>query len=402
MSFPNDFAKLMVNGFRNADAWKYIVNLPQKDADWLLELPKPQTLTEVTWAPNQNYNFVTRFSMTFDGKETRAFELKPTNDLQTFAIDPPVTARRVRLKILDVARNPAHEGDITGLDNIWIRAKRPADFFRKVRPMLNIGAMVEYPRGPGGIVLCNLRFKDTEAAPINATKKLTILATLLRNLKAPFGSGKTLIAGANLAYAPIDISKQATQYRDERGWFGDRSFTFAALPTGDQTFAGVKYRIYDFATSPVPNCIMLGGSGIPNNPPQEVRGIPVGRKADALFFLQAARIDVRMNRDDERDGKRYEMARYVIHYADGQTAEAPVFAERDVDDYKQQDPRPLPGAQIAWTKPWPGSGYSAVAYSMQWNNPRPDVAIQSIDLLYGKDRRGVPALLALTAATLEK
>jgi hypothetical protein len=30
------------------------------------------------------------------------------------------------------------------------------------------------------------------------------------------------------------------------------------------------------------------------------------------------------------------------------------------------------------------------------------VAIQSIDLLYGKDRRGVPALLALTAATLEK
>ncbi len=39
-----------------------------------------------------------------------------------------------------------------------------------------------------------------------------------------------------------------------------------------------------------------------------------------------------------------------------------------------------------------------MAYSKQWNNPRPDVAIQSIDMQYGPDRRGVPVLLALTAA----
>jgi hypothetical protein len=40
-----------------------------------------------------------------------------------------------------------------------------------------------------------------------------------------------------------------------------------------------------------------------------------------------------------------------------------------------------------------------VAYSKQWNNPRPDVAIKSIDFTYGTDRRGVPVLLAITAAT---
>jgi hypothetical protein len=39
-----------------------------------------------------------------------------------------------------------------------------------------------------------------------------------------------------------------------------------------------------------------------------------------------------------------------------------------------------------------------VAYSVQWTNPRPDAAIESIDLLPGKDKAGVPALLALTAA----
>jgi hypothetical protein len=345
-----------------------------------------------------NYNYATQFTLTFDGKETRTFDLKVTDDPQTFAIRPPVTAREVRLKITAVAKNPGHDGDITGLDNLTLKAARPADWARTVRPLLNIGAMVEYPRGPGGIVLCNLLFKGAEAVPLNVTKKRTILAALLRNLKAPFAGGEAIIAGGDLQYTPVDISKKATQYRDEKGWFGDRAFTFKDLPTGKQALAGVVYQVYDFPTSPVPNAVMLGGGGIPNSPPEEVRGIEVGQKADALFFLQAARIDARMDERERREGKQYEMARYVVHYADGQTAEIPVVAERDVDDYRQAEPRAIPGAQIAWTRPYAGTPFQAVAYAMQWNNPRPAVEIQSIDLVYGKDRRGVPALLALTAA----
>ena len=53
---------------------------------------------------------------------------------------------------------------------------------------------------------------------------------------------------------------------------------------------------------------------------------------------------------------------------------------------------------MAWSSKFAGSEDFAVAYSMQWNNPRPEVEIKTIDLVYGKDRRGVPALLALTAA----
>ena len=56
--------------------------------------------------------------------------------------------------------------------------------------MLNIGGMMEYPHGQGGIVLCNLLFKETEEVPENAVKKRNILAALLRNLKAPFSSGR--------------------------------------------------------------------------------------------------------------------------------------------------------------------------------------------------------------------
>ena len=71
----------------------------------------------------------------------------------------------------------------------------------------------------------------------------------------------------------------------------------------------------------------------------------------------------------------------------------------DIDDYRRKAPRGIPGAQIAWTRPYRGTDLIAVAYSKQWNNPRPDVAVKSIDMVYGPNRRGVPVLIAVTAAS---
>ncbi|MDB5352880.1 MAG: Beta-galactosidase/beta-glucuronidase [Planctomycetota bacterium] len=395
------FAANMVNGFVSSDAWKYIVNIPvpkEGPMDFLLDLPKSQTISEVEWIGNTFYYPVTKFELLFDGKETASYKVKPINDPQTFAVDPPRSGKNLTLRLAEWDKLPG-KGAVTGLDNIRLKPVRSAEFLAKVKPLINCGGLMHYPDGEGGIVLCNVLFKTSEDVPGNAEKKRAVLATILRNLKAPFAAGKTVIAGASLDYAPIDLSKQANQYRTERGWFGDANTTFKDLPSGKQTFAGVPFSVYDFRTSPVPTVVMLGGQGVPNNLADAVRGIPVNRKADALFFLQAARIDQRRNDQEVREKKQFEMARYVVTFADGKTAEIPVISEIDVDDYKQRSPSPLPGAQIGWTKPFANSDLSAVAYVKQWNNPRPDVAIKSVDLVYGKDRRGVPALIAVTAAT---
>ncbi len=266
--------------------------------------------------------------------------------------------------------------------------------------MLNVGGLMEYPRGEGGIVLCNLLFKDDKAEKLPATppRSRPSWRRSCATCKLPFSGGKTVIAGANLKYQPLDLSKQATQYRDEKGWFGDKKFTFKDLPTGDAKFAGVPYHVYDFPTSPVPTVVMLAGTGVPNELPKAIRNIAVDRKADALFFLHTARIDAPRNPQEIKEKKKYEMLRYVVHYADGKRVEVPVYAEIDVDDYRQKTPRAIPGAQIAWTRPYEGTDFSAVAYSKQWNNPRPDVAIQSIDMVYGAQPRGVPVLIAVTTA----
>jgi glycosyl hydrolase family 2 len=404
--FPSDYFHNMVNGMVSADAWKYIFSFELargQQPEWRMSWPKEQELVQFDWIGNAFYHLVTKVEMVPDGDKGRVatFNTQPNNEPQTFDVKPPLKARELTVRLAEWQKVPG-KADVVGVDNLWLKAKRSPEFYKNVRPMLNVGGLMEYPRGAGGIVLCNLLLKDAETVPVNAAKKRAILAALLRNLKAPFSGGSTVIAGSNLQYAPIDISKQATQYRDEKGWFGDKAFTFAGLPTGKQVLAGVPFQVYDFPTSPVPTVLMLGGPGVPNNLPTEIRGIPVNRKADALFFLQAARIDRRRSPQEVRDRKQFELVKYVVTYADGQQVEIPVYSETDVEDYRQKGPAAIPGAQIAWTRPYDGTEWTAVAYTKQWDNPRPDVEIKSIDMVSGKDRRGVPALIALTAATAGK
>jgi len=393
-----------INNFTQADgAWQLIENLAPDKAVVPMVLPRAEKLLELTWVSDVNYQGTTRIQLTVNGKDY-LFDTVPDDSPQTFPIPGQPTASAATLSVVGWTRNPAkmagekRDVALVGIDNIYLKVARPDSYYRNVRPLLNIGSIVEYPMGTGGVLLCNIKFRDAEENPANVSKKRNLLSGILHNLKAPFSGGKTLIAGGDLTFTPIDISAQANQYRGDKGWFGDKGHTFANLPSGNQMLANVAYDIYHFSTSIVPEAIMLGGSNVPGNLPAQVTGIPVNQKADALFFLQAARIDAPRRADEIRDFKKYEMADYVIHYADGEDENVPVYSEISVANYLQPSPTAIPKAQIAWVGPYADGSGCAVAYSMQWDNPHPDVAITSIDFVYGPDRRGVPALLALTAA----
>ena len=391
----------IVNGFVGADGWPLIIDFPiptnGRPFAIRIALPREQTLTELTYDPSVNYNPTTKIALSFDGQDRREFAIEPVGDAQVVAIDPPRPAREFTLELCEWQIDPARPRN-AGIDNIALKAQRPPEFYRDVKPMLNVGGLMHYLKGEGHIVLCNVLFQEREEVPENATKKRAILAAILRNLKAPFAEGRTVVAGMNLKYEPVDLSGHGTQYRDDKGWFGDKAFTFRDLPTGEQRFAGVKYSIYEMATSPVPTVVMPAGRGVPGKMPDEIRGIPVGRKADALFFLQAARIDRRRNPNDVKKGTTFELARYVVNYEDGGKEEIPILAEIDVGDYKQPAPAVVPGAQLAWVRPYEGTEFSAVAYSKQWRNPRPDATIKSIDVRPGADKAGTIAVLAVTTA----
>lgn len=392
----------IVNGFTGSDGWPLIIDFPYpKDGapyEIRLELPSEETIVEYTHDQSVNYSPTTRIALVFDGKERVEFELDAGGDAQTFAIDPPRRARRVTVQLAQWRPDFA-KGPNIGIDNIALKVMRSAAWHAAVEPMLNVGGLVRYDKGGGGVVLCNVDFREREAVPVNQTKKRAILAAVLRNLNAPFSGGRTVIVGAGAAYTPLDIHTKATTYKDARGWFGDAGRTFEDLPAGEHVLAGVPFVIYEMPTSPVPQVLMLGGKGVPGNLPAEIKAVPVGRKAGALFFLHTARVDRRLNDRERREGAQPEMCRYVVRYAGGATEEIPVVSEVHIDDYRQKHPAALPGAQLAWTRPYGDGDVSAAAYAMQWDNPHPDAEIESIDMIYGPERCGVPCLIAVTAAS---
>ncbi|MCX7598924.1 MAG: hypothetical protein N2512_08675, partial [Armatimonadetes bacterium] len=322
---------------------------------------------------------------------------KPVGERQDFDLPPRQVNRTLTIELADFDK----PGQTTGIDNIWIYVSRSPDWQKKVTPLLNIGGLVKYNMGKGGLVLCQLNVKDSEPVPENAQKKRAIVTALLRNLHAPFAGGRVL-STANMKFDPVPLEERCNQYLTrDRGWYeGERDLSH--FPVGDVTLGGVRYVIRDFKTSPLPSCIMLAGPGAKGALPQEVRGLPVARRADALFFLHTFN-QVAEWKPQKPDDQPPVLFSYVIHYADGQTTQVPVHYGEGVGHWVQKTPAGLKHASVAWAAPFPGdaSGDQAVVYQMQWNNPRPEVEIAAIDMAGGPDGShwGTPALLAITAAT---
>jgi beta-galactosidase len=287
------------------------------------------------------------------------------------------------------------------VDNIWLTVRRGEDYHKRVVPLLNMGALVKYRMGPGGVVLNQLRVLPSEPNPINGPKKQNIVATLLRNLGATFAPERLLIAGADMDYTPVPLGAKCTQFlTSERGWF-DSKLDLYHFPIGEQKLAGVEYVIRDFKTSPLPACIMLDGPGLKVKMPRAVDGIPVDRKADALFFLHTFH-RVTEWRPQGNQKQPPTLFTYVVHYVDGQKAEVPVLYGRGADDWVAEQPTGLSEATVAWAAPFPkDSARQAVVYQMTWSNPRPGAEIHSIDVVAGAGH-GVPVVLAITAGTARK
>jgi hypothetical protein len=390
------WARNAVNGFTSADSWKLIHYMDTNKASVRLNLPREETIDRLSIVLNVHYAAATKLLVLFnDDPRPVVIATKPNAERQDFVIGPRA-CRRLEIRLAEFNK----VDKTTGVDNLWLHVQRTGDWPQRVRPLLNIGGLVKYPMGAGGLILNQLRAKTSEAVPDNAQKKQVIAATLLRNLHATFAGGRILTA-ANMKFHPLPLEERCNQYlTKDRGWF-DGGQDLALLPIGRQDFCGVPYLIRDFRTSPLPSCVMLAGPGARGQLPLAVKGLKAGCKADMLYFLHT------LNRTAEWRRERPEQSapvlfKYLIHYVDGRTAEAPVLYGEGADHWIAKEPAGLSSAALAWAAPLPGSqsGQQAVLYQLSWTNPRPQVSIESIDMVYGSagSQYGAPALLAITAA----
>jgi len=168
----------------------------------------------------------------------------------------------------------------------------------------------------------------------------------------------------------IDLSPFYTWSLDTT-WSGE----FAALPRGLQTLAATRWDVRGVATV---------GAG------EALTRIPVQQHCTRLHFLQF------IGGGQGRDG--VQVAHWVVRYADGSSVEWPLIYGEHLRDcwWNDGQPREARQAEIAWEgRPnIPAKGVRL--FKATWTNPRPEVPIESLDLL-GADAPVTTAVVALTA-----
>jgi WD40 repeat protein len=165
----------------------------------------------------------------------------------------------------------------------------------------------------------------------------------------------------------------------------------SSLPTGIVTLSGVAFDVRGLvrlATAPDP--FWKGAVFIPH--PTSIEGIPVANQWRRLHVLHGA------DRTAIADGA--PICRYVLRYADGERREIPVLYGRDVRTLWQLDNDIKPGDRgvVAWLGTNP-----AIArldgrlrlYRSTFDNPRPEVPIQSIDVVSSLTQC-IPFIIAIT------
>jgi len=140
--------------------------------------------------------------------------------------------------------------------------------------------------------------------------------------------------------------------------------TLASLPTGEQTFAGIRFNVE-------PEVMLLRSPRVPDPRPDKFEGIAVNRTARKLHFLQGT-IYGNSNPAISDDTA---IAEYTIRYDDGSTATVPVVYGRDVRDWlSPEECRVVRRGQVAWTGENPESvrlERHLYLYLGTWQNPKP-------------------------------
>ena len=341
-------ARNVFSGFPDQWVLNYYMNNAAPRLE--LKLPRPEVVKHIGLALNCDYAPARQVNLYFDDDpKPVVLKTKPDRSRQEFDLTPRQASRLV-IELAEFKK----DGGPTGLAYVRLDVERSPEWHKKVKPLLSIGGLVKYPMGGGGVVLNQLLIKPAEENPVNAQKKSNIVVALLRNLHATFDGGRVLTT-ANLKYQPLPLDEQCNQYlSNQRGWFGGTTRDLSFVPVGTQTLGGVSYVIRDHRTSPVPSCVMLNGPFVRGKLPAAVKGLRAGCKADVLFFLhtfyQTAPGWARLPRDQPPAM----VFKYVLHYADGKTADVPVRFSQGVDNWTSKSPAGLKDAALAWARAVPG------------------------------------------------
>jgi len=180
----------------------------------------------------------------------------------------------------------------------------------------------------------------------------------------------------------VDLGPKANQKLKEG--YGDDANNLGALPTGEQTFSGVKFKIRT-------GLIQVSGKET-ENLPEKVEGIKVDATCSKLHILHATHYSAK---DDAIVGY------YTVNYDDKSQETIAIVYGKDVLDwwYNDDSKEPTRG-KVAWkgdNEDAKGNGSKIRLYMTTWKNPEPKKKIASIDFASTNLDQAAPFCVAITA-----
>jgi hypothetical protein len=180
----------------------------------------------------------------------------------------------------------------------------------------------------------------------------------------------------------VDLAPHTNQKLTEG--LGDDSNTLAALPTGEQTFGGVRFKIGT-------GLIQVSGKESQDKP-EKVEGIKVGTTCSKLYILHACHFG-------GKDGAI--VGYYTVTYDDNSQETIPIVYGKDILDwwYNADSKEPSRG-KVGWqgdNDNAKGMGARIRLYVTAWKNPEPARKVVGIDFGSTNAEEAAPFCVAITA-----
>ncbi|HJZ93271.1 MAG TPA: hypothetical protein VKE40_20515 [Gemmataceae bacterium] len=219
------------------------------------------------------------------------------------------------------------------------------------------------------------------------------MSRLLGTAAAAWAAAACLAAPAPKTSGPTFIDLQGKANQKLADDVGGRipNNDLAAVPTGEQTFAKVKFQVGE-------KYIQLGSPLLTKEKPEKVEGIPVGRKVAKLHFLHSTLFG--KAQPVIEDGAT--IAEYRVNYDDGTSATVQVKYGEDLRDWWYAKSAPEAGEKVKVA--WEGENEASKAsnngirlYLTTWTNPSRGKKVTTIDFARVEGTPASPICVAITA-----
>ncbi len=174
----------MVNGLTYQWRFAFLIRLDREEpTEWPIELPRKEEVVQFSLMPSVMFYRINKMRLDFhDARPPVELELEHVRERQDFKMEARKT-EKVTIAITDYQAFEDTQRTL-GVVNLWLKVKRSEEFYAKVHPLVNIGVLVNYPMGKGGIVLNQMNVLEEEPLARNEVQKRSIVAGLLENLSS--------------------------------------------------------------------------------------------------------------------------------------------------------------------------------------------------------------------------